>query len=294
MCVDDGDSELSTADRWIRARLNRTVESVHQHFAAYRLDLAAQAMYEFTWHEFCDWYLELSKPVLQSGQSSDAQKRGTRKTLIEVLESLLRLLHPLMPFITEEIWQTLSDRAKTDGETIMLRPFPQASDEPRDDNAESEMDWVMRFILGIRQIRGEMDISPGKPLPVLLENSSANDRELTERHNNLLVRVGRVESVQPLEAGEDPPKSAYVLLGEMTILVPLKGLIDVEAERARLEKKQAGVKIDLEKVEVKLGNLQFTSKAPKVVVTKTEDNKKNLEAQLRKLQEQLEKLENLD
>jgi valyl-tRNA synthetase len=198
-----------------------------------------------------------------------------------------------MPFITEEIWQTLSDRAKTDGETIMLRPFPQASDELKDDNAESEMDWVMRFILGIRQIRGEMDISPGKPLPVLLENSSAHDRELTERHNNLLERVGRVESVQPLEAGEDPPKSASVLLGEMTILVPLKGLIDVEAERARLGKKLAGVKIDLEKVEVKLGNLQFTSKAPKVVVTKTEDNKNILEAQLRKLQEQLEKLENL-
>jgi len=292
--IDDGDAELSTADRWILARLNRTVESVHQHFATYRLDLAAQAMYEFTWHEFCDWYLELSKPVLQSEQSSNAQKRGTRKTLIEVLESLLRLLHPLMPFITEEIWQTLAPRAKTDGETIMLRPFPKSSDDIKDDNAESEMEWVMQFILGIRQIRGEMDISPGKPLPVLLENSTADDLELAERHKGLIDRVGRVESVRPLEIDEKSPKSASVLLGDMTILVPLKGLIDVEAERVRLEKKQAGAKADLEKVEVKLGNVEFMSKAPTVVVTKNVDSKKDLEAQLRKLQEQLEKLENLD
>jgi valyl-tRNA synthetase len=291
--VDEGDSELSTADRWIRARLNHTVESVHQHFAAYRLDLAAQAMYEFTWHEFCDWYLELSKPVLQSEQSSDAQKRGTRKTLIEVLESLLRLLHPLMPFITEEIWQTLSGRAKTDGETIMLRPFPQASDEPRDDNAESEMDWVMRFILGIRQIRGEMDISPGKPLPVLLQNANENDQKYADRHGELLARVGRVESVRPLTDDEDPPPSATALLGDMRLLVPLKGIIDVGAERSRLEKKLAGLRGDIDKSRAKLGNKNFVNNAPAEVVTKETERASNLDDQIQKLQEQLEKLENL-
>ena len=265
--LDDGNVELSTSDRWIRARLNRTVESVHQHFATYRLDLAAQAMYEFTWHEFCDWYLELSKPVIQSDQSSDAQKRGTRKTLIEVLESLLRLMHPLMPFITEEIWQALKGRAAVDGDTIMLRPFPQASDDDKDDNAESEMDWVMQFILGIRQIRGEMDISPGKVVPVVLQNASSDDQAYADRHSELLARVGRVESVRPLADGEEPPPSATALLGDMRVLVPLKGIIDVDAERARLKKKQDGFEDDLGKAEVKLGKLQGMSKAPKAGVT---------------------------
>jgi valyl-tRNA synthetase len=179
--LDDGETKFSTADRWIRARLNRTIATVHQHFAGYRLDLAAQAMYEFTWHEFCDWYLELSKPVLQSDESSSAEKRGTRTTLIEVLETLLRLLHPLMPFITEEIWQGLSSRAKIDAETIMLQPYPMESEDSKDDQAESEMNWVRQFILGIRQIRGEMDISPGKPVPVLLQNASGDDRTPRER-----------------------------------------------------------------------------------------------------------------
>ncbi len=292
--LDDGDMQLSAPDRWIRARLNKTIESVHQHFATYRLDLAAQAMYEFTWHEFCDWYLELSKPVLQSEQSSDAQKRGTRRTLVEVLETLLRLMHPLMPFITEEIWLALAPRTNVDGETIMLRPFPQSSNEAKDDDAEEEMNWVMQFILGIRQIRGEMDISPGKPLPVLLENSTDVDRELAERHRDLLGRVGRTESVRPLAANEAPPPSATALLGDMRVLVPLKGIIDVDAERARLEKKQDGFKDDLGKAEVKLGNVQFMSKAPKAVVTEIEQRAGSLKGQIAKLQEQLEKLENLD
>jgi valyl-tRNA synthetase len=289
----DGERSLSTADRWIRARLNRTIDQVHQHFAVYRLDLAAQAIYEFTWHEFCDWYLELSKPVLQSDRSSDAQKRGTRKTLIDVLETLLRLVHPLMSFITEEIWLTLRDRARVEGDTIMLQPFPQPSDQFEDDQAESEMDWVMQFILGIRHIRGEMDISPGKPLPVLLENSSASDRKYAELHIELLKRVGRVESVRPLEKGENPPQSSAEPLGEMTIHVPVKGIIDVTAERTRLEKKKSGITIDLENVEGRLANMSLSGKVPKAVVTKTEDRAADLRTQLRKIQEQLEKLENL-
>ncbi len=290
----DGDTQFSTADRWIRARLNRTIESVNQHFAAYRLDLAAQAMYEFTWHEFCDWYLELSKPVLQSEQSSDAEKHGTRKTLIDVLETLLRLLHPLTPFITEEIWCELAPRANVAGETIMLRPFPQSMEAWQDSKAESEINWVMQFILGIRQIRGEMDISPGKLLPVLLENSSDNDRELAERHKDLLERVGRAESIRPLATGEEPPPAATALLGDMRVLVPRKGIIEPEAEQARLKKKRAGLEIDLGKVQGRLANMALTGKVPKAVVTKTQERAKDLEGQISKLQEQLEKFENFE
>ena len=291
---DDGDTRFSTADRWIRARLNRTVESVHQHFATYRLDLAAQATHEFTWHEFCDWYLELSKPVLQSEQSSDAEKRGTRKTLIEVLETLLRLLHPLIPFITEEIWRELAPRARIDGETIMLQPFPQSMEAWQDSEAESEMNWVMQLILGIRQIRGEMDISPRKPLPVLLQNASDNDRDLAVRHEELLAKVGRTESVRLLSADQEPPPSATALLGEMRVLVPLEGIIDIEAERARLSKKQTGLRTDLGKSRDKLDKPDFVNNAPAEVVTKEKERARELEGQISKLQEQLEKLENLD
>ncbi|MFQ5548141.1 MAG: valine--tRNA ligase [Woeseia sp.] len=290
---DDGDTEFSAADRWIRARLNRTIESVHRHFAVYRLDLAAQAMYEFTWREFCDWYLELSKPVLQSQQSSAAAIRGTRKTLVEVLETLLRLLHPLIPFVTEEIWLALAPRASVGGETIMLRPFPRASKQWQDDDAESEMDWVMQFILGIRQIRGQMDISPGKPLPVLLENSSAEDREQAARHKDLLERVGKVASVRPLAGDEKAPPSSTALLGDMTVHVPLKGIIDVEAELARLTRKQAGLRIDFDKAEGKLANMDFVSNAPQAVVTRERERRHDLENQIARVQEQLEKLENL-
>ena len=292
--LDDGDTQFSTADRWIRARLNRTIESVHQHFATYRLDLAAQTTHEFTWHEFCDWYLELSKPVLQSEQSSDAEKRGTRNTLIEVLETLLRLLHPLIPFVTEEIWRELAPRAKIDGETIMLQPFPQSMEAWQDDGAESEMNWVMQFILGIRQIRGEMDISPRKPLPVLLQNASDNDRDLAVRHEELLAKVGRTESVRLLSADQQPPPSATALLGEMRVLVPLEGIIDIEAERARLTKKQTGLRTDLGKSRSKLDKPDFVNNAPAEVVTKEKERARELEGQISKLQEQLEKLENLD
>ena len=291
---DDGETQFSTADRWIRARLNRTIESVHQHFATYRLDLAAQATHEFTWHEFCDWYLELSKPVLQSEQSSDAEKRGTRKTLIEVLETLLRLLHPLIPFITEEIWRELAPRAKIDGETIMLQAFPPSMEAWQDSEAESEMNWVMQFILGIRQIRGEMDISPRKPLPVLLQNASDNDRDLAVRHEELLAKVGRTESVRLLSADQEPPPSATALLGEMRVLVPLEGIIDIEAERARLTKKQTGLRTDLGKSRGKLDKPDFVNNAPAEVVTKEKERARELEGQISKLQEQLEKLENLD
>ncbi|MEE8344195.1 MAG: valine--tRNA ligase [Woeseiaceae bacterium] len=291
---DDGDTQFSTADRWILARLNRTIESVHQHFATYRLDLAAQATHEFTWHEFCDWYLELSKPVLQSEQSSDAEKRGTRKTLIEVLETLLRLLHPLIPFVTEEIWRELAPRAMIDAETIMLQPFPQPLEAWQDSEAESEMNWVMQFILGIRQIRGEMDISPRKPLPVLLQNASDNDRDLAVRHEELLAKVGRTESVRLLSADQEPPPSATALLGEMRVLVPLEGIIDIEAERARLTKKQIGLRTDLGKSRGKLDKPDFVNNAPAEVVTKEKERARELEGQISKLREQIEKLENLD
>jgi len=288
-----GDIEFSSADLWIRARLDTTVAAMHEDFAAYRLDLAAQAIYEFTWREFCDWYLELSKPVLQSDDVADALKRGTQRTLIDVLESLLRLIHPLMPFISEEIWQQVAPRAGIEGETIMLRPYPQADNDADYGDSVADIEWVRQFILGIRQIRGEMDISPGKALPVLLQHSSNSDRDRADKYSNLLHRVGRVESVTLLSDDEEPPAAATALLGDLRLLVPMKGVIDVDAERARLEKQQDKLNTDLARTRGKLDNENFLSNAPAEVVTQERQRAAEFEKTLAQLSEQLEKLAEL-
>ncbi len=289
--LDEGQSEYTAADRWIRARPDATTRHMHRHFATYRLDLAAQAIYEFTWHEFCDWYLELSKPVLQSDESSDALQRGTRRTLIDTLESILRLLHPLMPFVTEEIWEQVAKRAGIEGDTIMLRPYPEADDAAADDAAVADIEWVQQFILGIRQIRGEMDISPGKPLPVLLQHAGNDDQRRAEELDLLLQRVGRVESISHIGDDDEPPAAATALLGDMRLLVPMKGLIDVEAERARLEKQMEKVRAELAKANGKLGNENFVNNAPPAVVTQERDRVAEFEKTLAQLEEQLQKLD---
>jgi valyl-tRNA synthetase len=291
--IDDGTIELTAADLWIKARLDQTVAEVHEHFATYRLDLATQAIYEFTWHEFCDWYLELSKPVLQSEDAAAELQRGTRHTLIEVLESLLRLIHPLMPFVTEEIWQQVAPRAGIDAETIMLRPYPVAGNAADNSDAVADIEWVRQFILGIRQIRGEMDISPGKPLPVVLQHASATDRRRADAFAVLLQRVGRVESITLLDAGSEPPAVATALLDDMRLLVPMKGVIDVDAEHARLEKQQNKVKGELARARGKLGNENFVNNAPADVVTLERERAAEFEKTIRQLSEQLEKLAEL-
>ncbi len=289
-----GDVEFSAADRWIRSRLNHTTGAMHEHFATYRLDLAAQAIYEFTWHEFCDWYLELSKPVLQTDGVEDALQRGTRQTLVDVLESILRLLHPLMPFITEEIWQQIAPRANIDGETIMLRPYPETSSDAEDEDAVADIEWVKQFILGIRQIRGEMNLSPGKPLPVVLQGASDRDQQRSAAYALLLQRVGRVESITVLADGEEPQASATALHGDMRLLVAMKGIIDVAAERARLMKQQDKARADLARSAGKLGNKNFVNNAPVDVVTQERTRAVEFEKAIAQLTEQLEKLDQLD
>ena len=219
-------------------------------------------------------------------------QRGTRQTLIAVLESILRLLHPLMPFVTEEIWQQVARRANIDGETIMLRPYPETSADI-DDDAVADIEWVKQFILGIRRIRGEMDISPGKPLPVLLQGASTADRQRAADHALLLQRVGRVESIAALAEGDEPPVAATALLGDLRLLVPMKGLIDVEAERARLLKQRKKLITDLQRSSGKLGEQKFVNNAPPEVVTLERQRVAEFEKTIVQLTEQLEKLDGL-
>jgi valyl-tRNA synthetase len=279
-------AEYSLADRWIRARLAATLTRIETGFADYRLDNVANAIYEFTWHEFCDWYLELSKAVLQSDSASPAAKRGTRSTLISTLEILLRAMHPLAPFISEEIWQRVRVSAGAQGDTIMLKEFPKPDATPAHAAAESEMRWVMDFILGVRQIRGEMDIAPSRKLEVLLQNSSSRDLEYLGRNLHYLMRLAGVESPRALAAAETAPISAVALLGSLEILVPMKGLIDPTAELERLGKRLRKAEIDLGKLETKLGNSQFAANAPPEIVAKDQQRLEELRTEIGQLSAQ--------
>ncbi len=285
-----GEVQLSAADRWIISRLQGTVRTVTEAINGYRFDHAAQSIYDFTWNAFCDWYLELSKPVLTSDTASEAAKRGTRRTLARTLETLLRLAHPVMPFITEEIWQKIKELAGVDGSTIMLQPYPVADGSLHDPEATAEMEWVMQFILGVRRIKGEMNIPPGRPLPVLLQGVSSRDLAWLEASRPYLDFLARTESVTVLSDDEHAPESAIALVGEMKILIPMAGLIDKDAELARLDKEIARITADIARTESKLANANFVDKAPPAVVQKERDKIADLRTAMAKLQEQSQKI----
>jgi valyl-tRNA synthetase len=285
-----GDIELSAADRWIRSRLQMAISSIDDMIRSYRFDMVALAIYDFTWNEFCDWYLELSKPVLNDAAATSAAKRGTRRTLVQTLETLLRLVHPVMPFITEEIWQKLKPLAGTEGDTIMLATFPNADPTLSDSEAEAEMAWVMQFVQGVRRIKGEMNISPAKPLPVLLQNASDQDLKWLEASRRYLDFLARTESIQVSEGEEQAPEAAIALVGGMKVLIPMAGLIDKEAELKRLNKEIGKLQSDLERGRKKLSNPDFLDKAPPAVVRKERDKLAEQDAAVTKLREQAKKI----
>lgn len=284
-----GNVELSLADRWIFSRMQQTEKQVNDSFAHYRFDHAAQAIYEFTWNEYCDWYLELSKTILQNENSSEAALRGTRQTLVRVLETMLRLAHPIMPYITEEIWQRVAPLAGIDGDTIMRQPFPEADGSKIDEAAVIEMEWVKQFILGVRKIRSGMDIPPGKPLPVLLQNASEKDKTYLENNVLFLNRLARLESIKIV--GDDAPDSATALVGDLKVLIPLAGLIDKDAELARLNKEIEKLEKTLQGVDGKLNNKNFVDRAPETVVAKEKEKADGMRSSLKNLQEQKARIE---
>jgi valyl-tRNA synthetase len=286
---DGGDMVLSMADRWIWAKFQQTLVEFEKALEDYRFDIAAQTVYEFTWNQFCDWYLELTKPVLNNDASSEAEKRGTRHTLINVLESLLRLLHPLMPFITDTIWQRvvpLSALKVEEGASIMVQAFPEVETAKQDDKVLADIEWVKKFIVGIRNIRGEMDISPNKPLNALLKNVSDEDARRLDAAKGFLDKLSKLETVTVLKDGDSAPASATALVGEMEILIPMAGLIDKDAELARITKAMEKIEKDVSRTRGKLGNEKFVSNAPEAVIEKERGKLEEGEKALAKLKEQ--------
>lgn len=286
-CGQNGEAyELSLADRWIISQLQRTEAEVTRQLDQFRFDLAAQALYEFIWNQYCDWYLELSKPVLWDENAPVERQRGTRRTLVRVLEVALRLAHPFMPFITEEIWQRIAPLAGIQGKTIMLQPWPVANEERIDPAAENDIEWLKELMLGTRNIRGEMNIGPGKPLPIFLKNVSADDQRRLTENEALLKKLARLESITVLGPGEEAPLSATALVGEMEVLVPMAGLIDKGAELARLDKEILRLQGEVQRVGGKLSNAGFVDKAPAEVIEKERAKLAEAEQALGKLAEQ--------
>jgi valyl-tRNA synthetase len=285
-----GEVELSLADRWIQTRLASILGRVEAGFRDYRLDNVAHALYEFTWSEFCDWYVELSKAVLQSPAASEAEKRGTRRTLTGTLEVLLRALHPIAPFISEEIWQRVRLRAGAAGDTIMRSAFPKASEIPSDPAAEREMRWVMNFILGVRQIRGEMDIAPSRRLEILLQSAGPIDLEYLNRNHGYLMRLAGILATRVLAPGESAPISAVALLGQLQILVPMAGLIEPQAELERLAKRKRRAESESDKLQSKLANSDFAKNAPAEVIAKDRLRLSELRTEIAQLAAQLERV----
>src|SRR3569623_273037 len=289
-CGLEGNVELSLADRWILSRLQLVTRQAREYCEAYRLDLMAQAIYEFTWNEFCDWYLELSKPVLNTEDSGAAGRRGTRRTLVHVLETIQRLIHPLMPFISEEIWQRVAPLAGKQGATLMLQAYPDADEKLIDHRVAEVMAWLMEFILGVRKIRGEMNFPPRKPLPVLLQNWSEEDRRRAETTRNYSGFLSSLESITFLSTDQAAPESATALVGEMKVLIPMAGLIDKAAELVRLGKEIEKLEKDMERGAQKLQNPAFAEKAPAEVVAKERQRLDDVRSSLVKLTEQAQRI----
>ncbi|GMR06619.1 MAG: valine--tRNA ligase [Gammaproteobacteria bacterium] len=291
--INDDAIELNAADRWIISRLQQVEMTVAKSIKDYRLDRMAKAIYGFTWDEYCSWYLELSKVVLNDPQASSESQRGTRRTLVRVLETLLRLLHPLIPFITEEIWQRVAPLAGKQGETIMLQPYPVADEKKIDESALAETEWLQAVITGIRNIRGEMNIAPGKPLPVFLQNLSQQDSVLLAANENKLKTLARIEEITCLANNETSPDAATALVGDLKVLVPFGAFVDKDEEIKRLHKEMGKIEKDRARSTGKLSNASFVDKAPAAVVEKERARVTEMEQALASLGEQLKKIEAL-
>lgn len=289
--INNGDKELGLAERWVNTELASVIAATHEGMRTYRFDLASHALYEFTWDQYCDWYLELSKTTLNSDNASEAQKRGTLYTLVNILETLLRALHPFIPFITEELWQRVAPLIEKQGESIMLKAFPKRDDLESDEVAAKQIEWIKSFILGVRRIRADRDISPNKALNVFVRNGSNEEQACLRDNKNYIQSLGKIESIN--EAKSEMDDAIMALAGEMTLLVPLADIIDPEAEYKRvtnvlenLDKKKSGL-------ENQLANKNFVERAPQDVVEGVKQQLADILNEVKTYQEQLESISKL-
>ena len=285
--------QRSEADEWILSRLQTTMTETASSIEQYRFDHAAQTLYDFVWNEYCDWYLELSKPVLWDDTSSNELRQGTLRTLLEVLETILRLMHPLMPFITEEIWQNVAPRLGISGNTIMLAQWPEADHELINSDAEAEMEWLKSIIVAVRTIRSESNIPPGDELGLILGNTVAEDSARVTRHTQALAKLAKVASITIAKPGEEQPPTLSALAGTIEVMVPMAGVIDVDKELARLAKELDRLTAEQGRLTGKLSNDNFVARAPADVVDKERLKLADIETSISSVTAQKSKMEEL-
>ncbi|MCE0494078.1 valine--tRNA ligase [Vibrio salinus] len=284
--------EYSLADKWIESQFELAAKAFNSHIDNFRLDMAANTLYEFIWNQFCDWYLELTKPVLWKG--SEAQQRATRRTLITVLEKTLRLAHPVIPYITETIWKSVKPLVDgVEGETIMLQALPQYNEANFHQEALNDIEWVKAFITSIRNLRAEYDINPGKPLDVMLKAASDKDAQRLINNEQVLTSLAKLEQVRVLSSNEETPACATALVGKSELMIPMAGLIDKDAELERLAKEITKTQGEIKRIEGKLNNVGFVAKAPEAVVAKERDKLDGYKETLIKLEDQKVTISNL-
>jgi valyl-tRNA synthetase len=276
----------SASDEWILSRLQHTKITVEKHLDDYRLDLMSQTLYEFVWHDYCDWYLELSKPLLDD----DKTRAGTQATLIKVLSEILTLLHPIIPFITEEIFEQCQSLTASDSERLITTAYPEVDQNLISEDSEAEITWLQGFILGVRQIRGEMNIAPGKPLPCFIQNSNSTDKDYLKGNHSILTTLAKLESITQLSDTDEAEESATALVGEMRILIPLAGLVDKKQEITRLNKEIEKLSKQQQQFSGKLNNEKFVSGAPEAVVEKERQKLHSVEQAIGDLGQQLDKI----
>ncbi len=286
-------SHRSEADEWILSRLQTTITETANSIEQYRFDHAAQTLYDFVWNEYCDWYLELSKPVLWDDTSSNELRQGTLRTLLEVLETILRLMHPLMPFITEEIWQNVAPRLAIYGDSIMLAQWPEADHELINGGAEAEMEWLKSIIVAVRTIRSESNIPPGDELGLILGNTVADDSARVTRHKQALAKLAKVASITIAKSGEEQPPTLSALAGTIEVMVPMAGVIDVDKELARLDKELDRLTAERGRLAGKLSNDNFVARAPADVVDKERAKLADIETSISSITTQKSKMEEL-
>ena len=290
--IDDGPIELNLIDHWLYSCLQHTIKKVREHLDHYRFDLATQVLYEFIWNEYCDWYLEFSKPILQNDNINAAQRRGTQHTLLQALETSLRLLHPFMPFITEEIWQEITTKLNLTGETIMLQSYPKFAAEKISSESETAIDLIKSIILGIRNIRGEMNITPRKKVPLLIAKANKEQKTLIDENQILLKNLAKLESISWLE-NKTPPAAATVLADNIELFIPIADLIDKTTEINRLEKEIGKLEKDIEHSQQKLQNENYIKKAPKNIVAAEHEKLTTKQEAMTKLLAQLNSIKSL-
>ena len=296
-----GPARAGPADRWIRSRTRQLVDTAHRSIANYRFDLYANAVYEFAWHEYCDWYVELTKPVLFEAAGRPEEARAAKQTLLDVLDVLLRAAHPIVPFITETLWLRIAPLLGSKDDTIMHRSFPEADDQPMDAHAQSTIEWLKAVVTAVRNVRGELNVSPGRTIDLLLQGGGEEDRRRCGECESLLRRLARVEAVRWLDDNVEPPRVSVQIVGggntdgstspALKVMVPMAGLIDVDAERARLAKAIDAGEKDLRRTEAKLANENFIAKAPPAVVAKERNKHERLRGELGALKDQLSRLD---